>query len=63
MALKSFRRRMRPVALAPRARLSTSGIDRTSCSWKDAVGPGYVTGVTQGLVQMVSPLDSERYCR
>lgn len=63
MARKRIRRGMRPVALSESVRVARSGLERSSCSWKDAIGPGYATGVTQGLAQMMTSLDSERYCR
>lgn len=42
---------------------SGSGLARASCAWRDAVGPGYAIGVTEGVARTVSALDSGRYCR
>jgi hypothetical protein len=63
MARRRTRKGMRPVSLPRHASVPATGIDRVSCSWRDAVGPGFVVGVTEGVAQVVSPLDSTRYCR
>lgn len=44
-------------------RASLSGVDRASCAWRDAVGPGYAVGLTEGVARAVSGLGSTRYCR
>jgi hypothetical protein len=42
---------------------SRSGLDRVSCAWRDAVGPGYAVGVTQDVAVTLSRLGSAGYCR
>jgi hypothetical protein len=39
---------------------SRAVLDRRSDAWRDAIGPGYVTGVTQGVLDLISRQDSER---
>jgi hypothetical protein len=59
--------RTRRTVRSPRATdtgvVPTSGLDRLSCAWRDAVGPGYVVGVTQDIAATLSVLDSAAYCR
>lgn len=63
MANRRFRRIAKPSAVPASAAYSHTGIDRVSCAWRDAVGPGYVVGVTEGVARVVSELGSSRYCR
>lgn len=42
---------------------SATGLDRVSCGWRDGIGPGFATGVTQKVADTVSVLGSGRYCR
>ncbi len=36
-------------------------IDRSSCEWRDAVGPGFATGVSESVVGMVAASTRHRY--
>ena len=48
---------------SPGKRPSSTGLDRVSCSWRDAVGPGFATGVSQRVADTLAVLGSGRYCR
>jgi hypothetical protein len=38
-------------------------IDRASCAWRDAIGPGFVTGVNDQLLKAVASAGASGYCR
>ena len=40
-----------------------NGLDRGSCSWRDAVGPGFVTGPSQAVLDTVAYTARLGYCR
>lgn len=40
-----------------------SGLDRSSCAWRDAVGPGFVVGVSGAVLQRTVDLAGLGYCR
>jgi hypothetical protein len=63
MSNKRSRRATKATGIARANASSKSGIDRVSCAWRDAVGPGYAVGVTEGVARTVSGLDSGKYCR
>lgn len=39
-----------------------SGLDRRSCSWRDALGPGFATGARPALLGAVSNAAHNGYC-
>jgi len=41
---------------------ASTGLDRRSCAWLDAVGSGYVTGSTERVLQLVSHQTQGGYC-
>lgn len=40
-----------------------AGLHRGSCSWLDAVGPGYAVGISSRLVNHATRAASSGYCR
>jgi len=40
-----------------------TSLDRRSCTWRDAVGVGFVSGPTQGVLDLVSSSTEARYGR
>jgi hypothetical protein len=42
---------------------TATGIDRISCAWRDAVGPGFAIGFTDRVASVVLPLGADKYCR
>lgn len=50
-----------PPARAAASRLS--GLRRGSCSWRDAVGPGYAVGVSERVVSYLAAGHRSDYCR
>ena len=40
-----------------------SGLDRRSCSWLDAVGPGYAVGPSSSVLRLATSGASRGYCR
>jgi hypothetical protein len=40
-----------------------SGLDRRSCSWLDAVGPGYAVGTSSSVLRLATSGAHRGYCR
>lgn len=38
------------------------GMDRSSCAWRDALGPGYVGAMSSGVLSVVSRAAERGYC-
>lgn len=50
----------------PRARASvnrSANLRRASCTWRDAVGPGFATGVSERMVKYLAARTPSDYCR
>ncbi len=43
--------------------LQRSGLDRRSCSWLDAVGPGYAVGTSSSVLRLATRGANRGYCR
>ena len=37
-------------------------VSRVSCAWTDALGPGFASGPSQGLLDLVAGQDQRGYC-
>ena len=49
-------------ATVNRSESRLSGLDRSSCSWRDALGPGYAAGVKPSVLSMVASAANRGYC-
>jgi hypothetical protein len=47
---------------APNGQNHASGLDRSSCSWRDALGPGFATGTKPSVLKAVSTAARDGYC-
>ena len=50
----------------PRARATanrSTNLRRSSCTWRDAVGPGFATGVSERMVEYLAARTPSDHCR
>jgi len=45
-----------------KARASMVGLNRGSCVWRDAIGPGFAIGVTEETLRVTARFGSLGYC-